>query len=106
MLSTLKAPDFERLVNEPFTTQGPEEQTYQFILTSVTPRATEPEKDYPDRTREAFSLAFEGPKNLEFTQGTVELEHPSFSEPLPIFMVAVGEHPEQNGCLLYQAVFN
>ncbi|MGE4503494.1 MAG: hypothetical protein AB7D03_11525 [Thiomicrospira sp.] len=106
MLNSLTASHFESLVNQDFTTAGVDDKRYPFKLTSVNIRVTEAQQAYPERTREAFSLAFEGPENLEFIQGTVELEHPSFSEPLPIFMVAVGEHPEQKGRLLYQAVFN
>jgi hypothetical protein len=53
-------------------------------------------------TRQPFSLFFRGPTETPLSQGIHSLEHDSFPEPLPIFLVPVGRNAEG---WEYEAVF-
>lgn len=49
-----------------------------------------------------FSLRFRGPLSPELVQSTYAIEHPSFDEPHPIFLVPIGRDADG---MSYEAVF-
>ena len=56
----------------------------------------------PGQTREAFSLLFRGPRDLQMSQGSYRFEHPEM-DALLFFVVPVG--PDEEG-MCYEAIFN
>ena len=52
--------------------------------------------------REPFSIHFIGPKSFLLKQGTYMMGHETFGEPMPMFLVPVGEDAQVYN---YEAVF-
>lgn len=57
----------------------------------------------PRMKRDAFSLQFRGPANVQLRQSIYPMHHDELGGPLPIFIVPIGV--QSNG-FLYEAVFN
>lgn len=91
--------DFENRVNETFTLEIDEADHIQFCLKVCKPLLS---TTYPGKVREAFSLIFEGPKDINVPQHTYKLNNTNLGE-VSIFIVPIGDG--ENG-KLYQAVFN
>ena len=104
MLGKVTKDDFRPLIGEPFIATDQEGKEYTFTLTEV---AESRFTKGPAARREPFSLIFKGPKGIPVGQGTIPLYHPSLAtEPLPIFLVPVGQDAENDQRLVYQAIFS
>lgn len=93
---------FQNKENEQFLAKTDQGGTVAFTLIEVEALPIRNKK----LKRAPFSLVFNGPKEAQFKQATIELTHPSFETPQPIFMVAIELSQDTPDTLNYQAVFN
>ncbi|WP_027359886.1 DUF6916 family protein [Desulforegula conservatrix] len=107
MLAKLKASDFTGHENSNFEASADDGKIYCFRLKEVVMKKSISGHQFENMNREPFSLFFQGPEGVRFSQGTIGLRHTLFgSEEVPVFVVAVGTDQANPLCLTYQAVFN
>lgn len=107
MLAKLKASDFKGHENSDFEACSEDGNIFLFRLKEVVIKGSISGHSHEPEAREPFSLFFQGPPGIKFSQGTINLKHALFAgDHVPIFMVAVGPDRSNPSCLTYQAVFN
>jgi hypothetical protein len=106
-MKVFKYTDFENLTDNTFYTYDTNNRRYCFKLIHAEKYPPlPPEQDFEGRTRDAFFLQFQGPKNFHFNQGAIKFYHSDFDKPLVISLVALGNNEDDPECLNFQAVFN
>lgn len=107
MLAKLKASDFMGHENSDFKLCSDDGKIFCFRLKEVLIKKSTSGHQFENQEREPFSLFFQGPQGVKFSQGTINLRHFIFGDdPLPIFLVAIGIDRNDPTCLTFQAVFN
>jgi len=100
MMQVLTANDFNDKLGQKFTLIIQPETELGVTLSKIT---SLPVRNFPGKTRDPFSLIFEGTQGTLCPQGNYLLKHESGWEEL-LFIVPVGGKPDGN--YIYQAIFN
>lgn len=98
-MTVLKIDDFSDKVGQTFHLDAGEGLALDFVLQSADAKKT---VDFPGKTRDPFSLLFDGPNGCLFRQGAYKMKHASGLD-IDMFIVPVGKN--EDGSYRYQAVF-
>ena len=98
MLENLTADNFSPLLNQEFQIKLDTNTTLMVQLIEVTINKQLEERE----GRQSFSIVFQGPRDLELTQGMYPISHEKIGE-FDLFLVPIG--PDDQG-MCFEAVFN
>ncbi|HYF65321.1 MAG TPA: hypothetical protein VD886_21010 [Herpetosiphonaceae bacterium] len=103
MLETLSIDRFAPTLNQEWLVRSGPQVQLACTLISAAPLGAPP-ADGSGLSRQAFSLVWRGPGQPILPQAIYELTHPSFDQPLELFLVPLGPDGSAPG-MRYEAIF-